>query len=52
MVDVSASKPKEKKVRLTLFESKSQIKSLLDVFTGSTALLTHLEVKMPEEWYK
>ena len=52
MIDVSASKQKEKKVRLTFFENKSQIKSLLDVFTGSAALVTHLEIKMPEERYK
>ena len=48
------SKPKEKNIRLRQFEDKSQKKKnhLLEVFTGSTALLIHLEVQIPEERYK
>ena len=43
---------KKKSYRWHFLKIKANKNGLLDVFTGSTALLIHLEVKMAEERYK
>ena len=52
MVDVSVNKKKEKRYDWRFLRIKANKKGLFDVFTGSTTLVAHLEVKMLEERYK